>query len=211
MKPTLKKIVGVLIAIFILWIAYFGTLRPLTKSQIFINTLRNLNSARSLSDFKKILSVPLDYSSPIGQEELVRNSANIVLGLVQQNSDPKLIADTLDYIESYYMPLINRGRGMSFEQNLYILGAINELAFTKTNQTNYLADAQKYYTEGLSLGPKRPQFLYGMFDVYRIEGNVTGAVSIAQQIMNQWPADTRTSQALDQFLAQVRSATSSLK
>ncbi len=209
MNPTLKKIIGILISAFLLCIAYIGNLRPLVKSQTFIDTLRNLNSARSLSEFEKKVSVPLDYWSPIGQEELVRNIANIVLGSVQQNSDQKSIGEMVDYIESYYKPIVDRGRGMSFEQNLYILGAINEVAYTKTNEVKYLQEAYEYYSQGLALGPERPQFLFGLFDVYRMEGDVKDTISTAQEIMNLWPSDTRTPQALDQYLAQIRSQASS--
>ncbi len=188
-----------------------GEFRPLAKSQIFIDTLRNLSSARSLQEFEKSVSVPLDYWSPVGQEELVRNVANTILGTIQQNSDPKLIEELVNYIESYYKPVIDRGRGMSFEQNLYILGAINEMAFTKTGQLRYLQGAHKYYSKGLEIGPKRPQFLFGLFDIYRMEGDVKGTIDIAQQIMSQWPADTRTPQALDQYLSQIRGEATSSK
>lgn len=203
-SEELKKLIGILISVLILLVAYFGAFLPLRKSQIFIETLRSINSARSLADLQKMMSVPLDYYSPVGQEELVRNTANTMLGVVQQNSDPQIIANVVDYIESYYKPIVARGHGMSFEQNLYLLGAINEMAFTKTSQLRYLQDAHKYYSEGLALGPKRPQTLYGMFDVYRIEGNVEGATGVAQQIMKQWPTDARTQQALAQFLTQVQ-------
>ena len=210
-NPVLKKIIGIVVPLFILWAAYYGTFSPLRKSQIFIDTLRGINSAHSLSDFEKAMSVPLDYRSPVGQEELVRNTANMVLGIVQQNSDPKLIEEAVNYIENYYKPIIDRGHGMSFEQNLYILGAINEMAATKTSEVRYLEAAQKYYSKGLALGPKRPQFLFGLFDVYRMEGDVKNSIEIGQQIMNQWPTDTRTPAALDDFLARVRGATSSLQ
>jgi hypothetical protein len=204
MNSTAKKIIGIIIPILILVLSYVGTLRPLGKSQSLIGTLRTVASARSLSDFESLTAKTLDYWSPVGQEELVRNTANMVLSIIQENSDPKTIANTVDYIESYYKPIIDYGRGMSFEQNLYILGAINEAAFVKTSDPRYLQAAHKYYFNGLALGPDRPQFLYGAFDIYRIEGNVTGVINIAHQIMAQWPEDSRTAQALDQYLTQVQ-------
>jgi hypothetical protein len=200
MSRTLKKILGVLLSVFILSIAYYGSYLPLNKSEAFISALRSVQNIRSLADFEQTFSVPLNMPSPIGQEELVRNTANIVLNIVQQSANPDVIEKAIDFIESYYNPIIDRGRGMSFEQNLYILGAINESAFVKTKQARFLRDSEKYYREGLELGPKRPQFLYGLFDVYRIEGNVDGAKAIAAQILSQWPTDDRIESGLNEFL-----------
>jgi hypothetical protein len=207
MSPTLKRIIGVLAAIFILSIAYYGNYLPLNKSQTFIKTLQGLSSAHSLKEFEDMLSVPLAIPSPIGQEELVRNSANIAMNLVQQNNDPKTIGEIINFLEKYYQPIIDYGRGMSFEQNLYVLGTINEIAFVKTHQIDFLRAADKYFRKGLELGPQRPQFLYGMFDVYRTEGNVDASKQIAAQILSQWPDDARTQQGLEQFLNYVASST----
>jgi hypothetical protein len=89
---------------------------------------------------------------------------------------------------------------MSFGQNLYLLGALNEVALVKTRDPKYLVAAKRYFLMGLERGPKRPQFLYGMFDVYRAEGDVVKTQEIANQILAQWPTDERTRQALAEFL-----------
>ena len=46
---------------------------------------------------------------------------------------------------------------MSFGQDLYLEGAINELAFAGTGDPTYLAAAQHWYGEAVQLGPNRPQ------------------------------------------------------
>ena len=71
---------------------------------------------------------------------------------------------------------------MSFGQDLYLLGAINETAYAHTGNPAYLAAAQRYYEEGVAMGPNRPQSLYGLFDVYRAEGN-------AESYYGGWRAD----------------------
>lgn len=200
MSSTLKKILGVLFSAFILSVAYYGSYLPLNKSEAFISALRSMQSIKSLADFEQTFSAPLNMPSPIGQEELVRNTTNIVLNLVQQSNNPDVVEKAIDFIESYYNPIIDRGRGMSFEQNLYVLGAVNESAFVKTKQARFLGDSEKYYSKGLELGPKRPQFLYGLYDVYRIEGNVDGVKAIAAQILSQWPEDERVSASFAEFL-----------
>ena len=108
-----------------------------------------------------------------------------------------------DYLTSYYDPIITYGRGMSFGQNLYLLGAINELAFVQTKQLVYLQAADTYYNKGHDLGPKRPQFLYGLFDIYRMEGNSDKVKATVDQILAQWPNDTKTRGAYEEYLKKV--------
>ncbi len=94
---------------------------------------------------------------------------------------------------------------MSFEQDLYIMGALNKLAFIKTKQTDFLSAAKDYFERGLRLGPNRPQFLYSLFDIYRIIGDVEGAKAIAGKILSQWPDDKKVQTGLDEFLQKVAS------
>jgi hypothetical protein len=203
MNPTSKKIIAIAVTVAILAIAYYGSYRPLRKAQMFIATLQGLQATppTSLTDLETRLSIPLDYSSPIGQEELVRNTANSVLSFVQQSPDATSTDALVEFLMSYYDPILVRGKGMSFGQDLYLVGAVNEIAFARTGQANFLSTAQQYYEEGEQLGPNRPQPLYGLFDVYRAEGNVASTTAIADKIIANWPSDTSVQQGLAQFLA----------
>jgi len=209
MNPMSKKIIAVACAIASLSLTYYGTYLPLRKAQMFIATLQGLQTTppTSLSDLETRLSIPLDYPSPIGQEELVRNTANSVLNFVQQSPDATSTDALVSFLMDYYNPILSRGKGMSFGQDLYLVGAINEIAFSKTGQTNFLSTAQQYYEEGETLGSNRPQPLYGLFDVYRAEGNVASTTAVADKILSNW-SDPTVSQALAQFLASAPKATS---
>lgn len=200
MNPTIKKAIAISASIFILLIGYYGSYLPMRKSMIFIGVIQNTGGIKTLADFEQAFSEPLDYPSPIGQEELVRNTANMTVGSIQ-NISPEGVDQMVNYIESYYEPIISRGRGMSFGQNLYLLGAINELAFLKTQKTKYIDDAEKYFTKALDLGPKRPQGLYGLFDVYRVKGDIPNATKVGEQILGQWPTDTKIKETLDAMSA----------
>src|SRR5271154_3518274 len=146
MNPTSKKIIAIAISVAILSIAYYGSYLPLRKAQMFIATLQGLSTTppTSLADLETRLAVPLDYPSPIGQEELVRNTANSVLGLLQQTHDATTTAEILSFLDTYYSPIIAGGKGMSFGQDLYLEGAINEVAFSSTGNGQYLLNAQKF-------------------------------------------------------------------
>lgn len=205
------KVVAVVVSLVIVGVAVYGSYLPLRKAQIFIDTLQGLqsNPATSLTDLKQRLGAPLDYPSPIGQEELVRNMANSVLAFVQNGRDATSTADLIGFLNGYYNPILDSGKGMSFGQDVYLEGAINEIAFVQTGNPTYLQAAQKYYEEGNTLGPNRPQPLYGLFDVYRAEGDASSATRVANTILTNWPTDTRIGQGLQQFLSTLPKATSS--
>jgi hypothetical protein len=174
------------------------------KAEGFINTLQSLQTdpATSLQDLETRISGPLNYASPIGQEELVRNLANSVLSFVQQQgNNATSTSELIGFLNSYYNPILARGKGMSFGQDLYLEGAVNEVAFAGTGDPSYLAAAQHWYQEGEQLGPNRPQPLYGLFDVYRAEGDASDTIAIGNKILHNWPDDTRIQMSLQQFLS----------
>ncbi len=205
MDNTVKKIIGVILAAIVAAVTVYGSYLPMRKAQIFIATLQSLQAqpVSSMEELKNRLSPPLDYPSPIGQEELVRNMANSILSFVQRGSDATSTAELIGFLNGYYDPIIARGTGMSFGQDVYLLGAVNEIAFAHTGDGRYLELAKQYYIEGQTLGPNRPQPLYGLFDVYRAMGDVTNTKIIADKILTNWPTDQNISTALVQFLGTV--------
>jgi hypothetical protein len=124
-----------------------------------------------------------------------------VLGFVQQSADATTTASIMSFLGKYYDPITARGKGMSFGQDLYLLGAINEMAFVRTGDRSYLQASQQYYEEGERLGPNRPQSLYGLFDVYRAEDNAAEVTTIGEKILANWPTDRNIAQSLQAFLA----------
>jgi hypothetical protein len=211
MNRNTKQVIAVIASLLILTVAAYGSYFPMRKAQMFIATLQGLQSSpvSSLDELKSRLSVPLDYSSPIGQEELVRNTANNILSFVSQSADPTSTAELVSFLNSYYDPIITPGKGMSFGQDLYLMGAINEIAYVHVGNPAYLSDAQKYYEEGVALGPNRPQTLYGLFDVYRAEGNVASTTAVGEKILSNWPTDTSIATSLRTFLEGTSSVSSS--
>lgn len=195
---------GLVAIIFIGWLAYYGSYLPLQKSQVFINTLRGARNLTSVENFKAAISGALDMPSPIGQEEHVRNVASLAMSIVNGTDDQEAVAQIVGFVSGYYEPIVRRGTGMSFGQNMYILGALHEVAFLKTKNPEYFERAKFYYEKGLELGPKRPQPLYGLFDVYRIGGDVEATKRIVDQILSQWPEDERVRAGFGEFLQRVK-------
>lgn len=204
MNEYLKKLSAFVLIAIVLSVGYYGTYLPMAKSRLFISTMRKLGSAKSVDDVKNYFSAAFNFPSPIGQEEIVRNGTNSMMNIVQSTNNQAVISQVIDFTKSYYRPIVDRGKGMSFGQDLYVLGIINEAAFLKTKDPKYLADAQFYYERGRELGPNRPQPLLGLFDVYRLEGSVDGTQKIADRILSQWPNDDRTRAELADFLQKVK-------
>ncbi len=202
MTKTTKQVIAVVASLLILVVAIYGSYFPMRKAEVFIATLQGLQTSpvTSLNELTSRLSVPLDYASPVGQEELVRNTANNILSFVSQSADPTSTAVLISFLDSYYGPIIARGRGMSFEQDLYLMGAINEMAYVHIGNPAYIENSQKYYEEGTALGPNRPQPLYGLFDVYRAEGNVASTTAIGERILSNWPTDKSIAESLQAFV-----------
>jgi hypothetical protein len=210
---TYHRVAAIILSVAILGVAVYGTYLPMRKAQMFIATLQGLQTqqgqATSLQDLENKLSVPLNYPSPIGQEELVRNLANSILSFVQQGTNASSTAELISFMNSYYNPILDRGRGMSFGQDVYLEGAVNEIAFAGTGDQTYLTAATKWYQEAQALGPNRPQALYGLFDVYRAANDAPDTIATAKHILANWPSDARIQAALQQFTAVATSTTPS--
>ncbi|MEK7546610.1 MAG: hypothetical protein AAB536_00270 [Patescibacteria group bacterium] len=200
MNQEIKKVIAVSATIFIVLVAYYGSYLPMQKSKLFIDTMQLSGKVKTIEDFEKGFSVPLDYPSPIGQGELVRSMANTIANSLQNISDPKGVDELVNYVERYYKPILERGRGMSFAQDIYILGMMSEFAFVKTGDPKYLQAAEKYFKQEQTLGPKRPQSLYGLMDVYRLKGDIEAFKVVADQALSQWPDDLRTKQLIEDTL-----------
>jgi hypothetical protein len=209
MQRITKQVIAGIVTLFVLFMAVYGSYLPMRKAEMFITVLQSMQTKplTSLGDLEGRVSPPLDAPSPIGQEELVRNLANSVLGFVQNNKDASTTAELMSFLHSYYDPILARGRGMSFGQDLYLMGATNEIAFVNVGDPAYLAASKQYYSEANMLGPNRPQALYGLFDVYRFGNDVPDVESTAQRILTDWPSDQTVRAGLAQFMQSEASST----
>lgn len=197
MNNTLKQLIAILAVAAIFGIAYYGSYLPLRKSQTFITTLRGLPNVRSLDEFKNSFRAALEAPSPIGQEELVRNTGNTIISLLQQNNaNPDLTREVLNFVLGYYEPIMSRPRGLNFAQDFYVLAALHQIAYEKTGEKAYLEKAKEYYLQGLEISPKRPQFLYGLVDLYRVEGDTEKLKEIGERILTLWPDDLKVQELI---------------
>jgi hypothetical protein len=208
MDSTTKKIVAVFVSVLLFVIFIYGSYLPYHKSKLYIDGSRKAQTATTLVDFEAAIGPSLDATSPIGQNELVRNLGSMILTVVRNAGTNKDLAKAaIDYLNSYYKPIMDYGKGPSFSQDLYILGLINESAYLRTQDASYLTAAEGYYKEGYARGPKRPQFLYGLFDVDRFKGDEVASKQITEEILSYWPDDQTIKDQYQKFLEKVASST----
>ena len=202
MNQLPKQIIAISASFFILVMIFYGSYLPYKKSKTFIDSLNQLKTTqiKSFEQLDNIVSSSLKINSPIGQEELVRQFLGIFTGFISQNENPEVIDVLVKYIKTYSDPILNRGKGLSFNQDLYLAIRLYLTAYEKTKDQKYLDEAKKYAELSYFLGPKRPQVLYSLFDIYRLENNIEKAKEIGNQILTSWPDDENMKAAYDELL-----------
>lgn len=189
MNLLTKQIIVIGFCIFILIMIFYGNYLPLKKSEAFIEAMNLMRSDRvkTLNDFFNVLSRPLNIKSPFGQEELVRQLTNYASGIIYQNNNSELINMLMDYVNSYLNSILERGRGLSFNQDLYLAGRLNLIAYQNTKNEEYLKKAEEIFNLSYKLGPRRPQALYGLLDICQIKEDRECVKKIGSEILNYWP------------------------
>ncbi|MBI2888845.1 MAG: hypothetical protein HYY10_02895 [Candidatus Liptonbacteria bacterium] len=212
MTPLTKKILAAVTVCVLAFVAYYGTYLPLQKSQSFIGTIRAMGGVRSLEELERLFSLALDIPSPIGHEELVRNMSTEIVSFVGRGGTAPAIEEELSkFVTRYFAPIITRGKGMSFEQDIYILGTLQRMVYQHTGKKEYLDAAEQYFLQGLELGPRRPQFLYALSDIYLIKQDVPRLKKVTEQIHEQWPGDARAAAILEAIQAVTSTPAASTK
>ncbi len=202
MSTFSKQVIAVIVVVFLAVVLYVGTYLPYRKSVSYITALGQAPQATSLSEFGHVFATALDLPSPVGQEELVRSFDNTMGSVIAGNAKdvPSIAESGLELVDHYSQPLLDRRRGLSFAQLVYVYGAAYETAYATTRNTAYSDKARTYYELGLELSPNRPQFLYPLFEDYRTRGDKDKARALAEKILSIWPDDAQTRALLDKGL-----------
>jgi len=203
MSSAVKRLIAIIASALLLGVAYYGSYLPMKKSQAFIKGMRAMGNVQTIGEFQTLFTEILAIPSPIGQEELVRHLTSSVAPFLGNEKNTAVVPTIVQFIEDQYRSIMGRGTGMSFTQNIFVLATMYQTAFVRTSDVRYLEAAQQNYLRGLELAPRRPQFLYGVFDVYRMAGDVQGVLDTKAKIMELWPDDERIGPAVDEFMRRV--------
>jgi len=193
MSQTFKKLISTIIVFIALGMAYFGAYLPLRKGQLIIEAMRSLGSVKTVQDLENVLSEPLDFYSPVGQDESVRQVSAVISGILsKQKTMPQDVAVVLiNFVVGYFDPIISSGHGGNFSQDFLTLGQIYQTAGMNYNSDVYLNKAVEYYKRGLDYSPNRPQFLYNLLNIYIAQNDLKSAKEIGDIILKNWPQDEK--------------------
>ncbi len=196
MQKVIRTIIAPLGIILAFLSLIYGALLPLRKSQLFIQAMRQSGQSTSVAEYMRIFNRALDFYSPVGQAESIRFLENQIGSIVAQKP-PQQVADALVmYADSTSRVTEPGAHSSNYVQEIVILGNIHA-----TNFRNYKAQrdydiALALFQKGLTLSPKRPQFLYGLLQLYTDAGEQEKAEEIAKDILSIWPSDEKIQQAI---------------
>ncbi len=201
LDSLIKKTLSILASVVVVVFLYFGAYLPYEKSQKLISALGAIQSGASLEGYEKAFSSVLDYYSPVGQGESVKQLGNTTLSILSsQKNLPKNIAEELlKFNLKYFEPIINNSRGGNASQNFLVMGQIYHALALNYNDLNYLNIAIDYYQKGLVNSPRRPQFLYSLFEAYQAKRDYNSAIKTGEEILKYWPADDKVKQAVEEM------------
>lgn len=201
LDPIIKKTLSILASAVVVVFLYFGAYLPYEKSQKLISAMGSIQNGASLQGYENAFSSVLDYYSPVGQEESVKQLGNTTLSILSsQKNLPKNIAEELlKFNLKYFEPLINDSRGGNASQNILVVGQIYHTLALNYNDLNYLNIAIDYYQKGLVNSPRRPQFLYSLFEAYQAKRDYNLAIKTGEEILKQWPSDMKVKQVVEEM------------
>ena len=199
--PLIKKTLSILASAVVVVFLYFGAYLPYEKSQKLISAMGSIQNGASLQGYENAFSSVLDYYSPVGQEESVKQLGNTTLSILSsQKNLPKNIAEELlKFNLKYFEPIINDSRGGNASQNILVVGQIYHTLALNYNDLNYLNIAIDYYQKGLVNSPRRPQFLYSLFEAYQAKRDYNLAIKTGEEILKYWPSDMKVKQAVEEM------------
>lgn len=191
MNPLAKKIIAIALSASILLLMYFGAYLPFRKSQLYINSLSNFgkNKARTMEEFNKIFQPVFDYRSPVGDDEIISHHLSTILAVMTQQSNRLVIDALIKEAESATAPMLKSGRGFNYTATLYTLALTYRDAAFRFSDENYYQKSIETFNKALETSPRRPGFLYGLYDLYIAKGDFNNAGEVGKIILKYWPQD----------------------
>jgi hypothetical protein len=203
---SLFQLGAVIGSLAIVGLMIYGSWLPYRKSQAYVTAARPA-ADKTLSDYLTLMDKAILAPSPIGKPELVRNLATTVASLMQETRIPNDVKKQMvAHLEEIYAPIIARGKGMSYGQDLYVLAVVNQRAFFALQDPAYFLAARRYAEEEYARDPKRPQTLYLLLTLYQMEGDKARVEEFAKTILSYWPDDKQVPVQVDAFLKRIKAS-----
>ena len=185
-----QPIIVILIAL-ALFSAYFGAYLPFARGRMYIAALGAAQSTRTLDEFKKIFDRPLNFYSPIGDEEIAKFLGMDILNALVQARPEELNRALVEYIEPYM--------AKDNARHLIILGQMYSILWKEYGHEKDYLKSEKYQRKILEIGSNLPPALYGLLEIYQMSGDDVKLKEIASEIVKYWPQDEGVQKVLQRI------------
>lgn len=168
---------------------YFGSYLSLVKSQRYIKAIGELQSVKTLDDYKKALDRVLDFWAPVSEIEIVKFAGGDMANIVAQEGQPEDAAlGLIVYIE---------GHSQNEVLQMINLAYAYQSLWRRYGKDEYFKKTEGYFKKIREIGPDLPQGLYGLFDLYRATGQKERVREFGGLILKNWPDDKNVQTVLD--------------
>ncbi len=191
LEKTIKLVLAPLGIVLAVLSLVYGAFLPFRKAQLFIAVMQQAYQSQTIGDYEATYNKALGFYSPVGQAEDVRFLLSQISSVIVAKP-PQDVSDALvryaDQISRVNAP---GQQGLNYTQELVTLATIHEANFHNYHEQNDYNVALSLYEKGLQLSSKRPQFLYGLFQLYMDAGDTANEKAIGEKILSLWPTDTK--------------------
>ncbi len=191
MDKFIKNILAPLGIILAVLSLIYGAFLPFRKSQLFIAAMQNAYRSQTIGDYEATYNKAFGFYSPVGQAEDIRFLLSQISGAIIAKP-PQDVSDALvSYADAVSRANGTGRQGLNYTQELVTLATIHEANYHNYKSQKDYDAALALYEKGLSLSPSRPQFLYGLFQLYMDAGDTANEKAIGEKILSLWPNDTK--------------------
>jgi tetratricopeptide (TPR) repeat protein len=189
MNELVKNFIVIVLIVFSLLGIIFGAYIPFKKAQLYISAAYQMNSIRTTKQFEEVFDKVFNYNSPIGDYEVARFLGDNLLNLIAAPENPENVSRfLLEYLEPKMKTDDTR--------HLLLLAQMYYFLWQKSGKESDFLKSEEYYQKALNYGPKLPQLLYGLFDLYKAKGDKEKLKQVAETILKYWPEDEKVKEAL---------------
>lgn len=191
LKLLLKQFIIIALIILAVLLIVFGAILPWKKSQLYINTLTDMQSGRSYTteQFKDRTGKVINFYSPIGQEEVVKFlSSEILIVVYQKGFSEQASRFLVGYMDKYLFK--NNVR------HLLMNGDLHKILWINFGNEKDFKKAEEYFKKAYEIGPNLPPVLYDLFELYRFKGDGENMKKIGEEILKYWPDDENVREVL---------------
>lgn len=186
---AIKYIIALAVTALVIWLLYFGIYSPFMKAQLYVDVSRDSQNIHTLGDLTDTFKPAMEFPSPVGQDEVVSSYTGVLYSIVSHQTQEAVIRAIISEAEKWAIPFLDKGKGFNYNQTLFNIGSIYEYGAIKLKDQGYFMKSLEYFKLGSMLSPGRQAFVYGLINLYQIEGDVTNLKKEVDYALTLWPSD----------------------